>query len=274
MKKIVSICLFATLVFISLNSTTVDASTYSSVYGFTYDTEFYENVGWNTNKIMYVKYNSRDIGATTLHTGYYKLYDQYEEVSDIDVYVMMTRVIMTPMKTEEYSCGLFNWGTCQDFGYSENLNISSDLDYYSSGSDNNLLYYAPKTQATTTSYNVGLGLSAKADGEVGGSITASTTFLDKDLDIINHSSTPGKFYSTEYNYKLPTFRWESKNYFIEETEQFSLFIVENPSSRTYFSNLIEVYAKFTVGNGWGYWDNYNSSEYGTNTTTYYKSHSK
>ncbi len=272
MKKIIIaafIFIFMTVTFARVDT---KASSFSTQYGFTYNTDIYQNVGWQTNKTNYSKMSGRTIGATTTTAGYYRINAQYNENPAIDLYTVMARYTMTPMKTEVYKCGLFNMFSCQDHGYSNKLIVKSQLDYYTSGANNYLAYYSPTTMYNSTTYKVGGGIEYSQKDGFGGGVNVEATFRSDDMKIKNLTQSPLRLYGTEFNYNMRSF--VIKESFYTETYNYSMYIIENPVSQTAFSNRLEVIGEFGHADGWGRLDIYYTSNYYRNQTNVYFQHIK
>ncbi|MBU0997806.1 MAG: hypothetical protein KKE16_07170 [Firmicutes bacterium] len=266
-KKLLVVILLSLFAFLSFTNYNVDASAFATQYGFTYDTEIYNNVGWVTNSTNFSKYNDRIIGATTTTAGYYLINQEYNENPLIDLYTVMARYTMTPMKTAVYSCGLFNWFTCQDYGYSDKLTVQSQLDYYVSGANNYLAYYSPTTMYNSTTYTVGGGISYTESDGLGIAVNASATFNVNDMYITNLSQSPLRYYGTLFDYNMRSF--VVKDSFYTETFNYSMYIIENPHSASYFSNMLQVIGVFNVSSGWGRYDTYYTNHPCSNQTNIY-----
>lgn len=274
MKKVLSLVLFSVILITlyALSSSSVSASDYSSAYGFTYDTDAYENVEWETHRRFYANYEHGTIGVATLNVGLFKLDDTLEEVPDTNLYMVMYRVTMTPYKSDEYTCNLFF--TCVQYGYSNKVTVSSEIDKYASGYDNELVYYDPTTKASSTTYTVGLGLNVSAADGLSGGISASKTFTVNDINLTNLSQSPSKFYGTVFDYNMRSF--VIKNEFYEETYQYGMYIIENPTdnSYTFFSNYMDIKAEFGLSEGWGRYDIFYSGTKATATGGLYFNHTR
>ena len=254
-------------------TSSVQASRFSSMYGFTFATDIYENVGWETNHTSFSRYDGRSIGSTTTTAGYFRIKPEYNENPSKDYYVVMGRYTMTPLKTSVYKCGLFNWFNCQDFGFSDKLVVSSQLDYYASGVDNYLVYYSPTTMYNEQKYTVGGGLSFSQKDGFGIGVYAEAEFLVKDMEITNISRSSLRYYGTEFNYNMRNF--VVKDSFYTETYNYSMYIVENPASRSFFSNRLLVEGTFGRSAGWGRYDTYygvGHPRYTNRTAVYFVHH--
>lgn len=249
MKKILVFCLFIMMTLIPSGATiNVKADTYASLLGFNVtdtnftkvkwlDTEYIEVFGTTTN-------GTEKYGTAMVDVGYYE-YTATDAPSGYDFYVVLVRVIMDP-EQYDYSCGLFGWNTCHDVGASEYLEFTSDLQYYSSGSNNILQQATPETAHEPTEYTVGAGVTYNSNGELQYGISGSVSFSDNRLIVRGISDFYNNTYNSTYDYKSPVWPWDDQNYDKDPSPQRGVYLIKVPEGQSWVSNLLEIRAKFEM----------------------------
>jgi hypothetical protein len=249
MKKIL---MFALLCMIGYMVTTdtfeIHADSYASVIGFAVNDTNYQHIHWVDTEYIEVygetSLGNRLYGVAKVDVGYYKFIASDTPVG-FDFYAVLIRVIMNPVQYT-WKCGLFKLSTCTNTGVSEYLSISSNLKRYSTNPNNTLDEASPVTKSYDTSYSVGIGAEYDGAGNVKMGVSGSVSFSVRRLIVRGEHDFINQIFRATYDYKSPVWPWDDWRYERDPSKQLAVFMVRSPKTQTWFSNRVDVTAKFEM----------------------------
>ena len=201
---------------------TVEAKTdaESAMYGFDVDDEIYKDVKWYDFGEMWVYYKGKVIGYCDISIGMTRAKEKASDGKYMDH--IFVRCLMKGLKVNSDA-----------YGMSESLRVQSNLD-----TSTKLMYHAPKTQSSGSSYTIG-----GHGGYLEAGISADVSFPRNDLEIDNKSDSVASKVHILFDYKQPLTIFENKMYFYNESEQKAHWIYKTENSD--YCHVIKITAKFS-----------------------------
>lgn len=254
-KRIITFTIFSSLIFFSASKNHLVFSQVervsqldplSDTFDFKANTEVY-NAKWKEIETIIVTHdNGKTIGIDSFFVGV--AYSKFRLSNGKSLSTVMIKGVMTPMKYEYQKKVLWWTETKTEYGMSKQLSFSMPFEYDKdmSKTDISLLDVSPKNVPISSSYTVGINFGVSSEqGEIKTEfgISASKTFTQNSLNIINESNTPLKIAKTSYDYQLVNNSSEALNYVFFETEQRAAYSVS--TSNGYYC-LFNVFAEFDI----------------------------
>lgn len=246
LKKILGIMVVSVLIMVSITSDVVyGANDYTALQkDFYVDLSTNKKVKWYETITTNVKINGKIVGVVSTNIGTTRTKKEYSG------FYYDTLLIENIVKGKK--------GSALNYGYCENLKV-----YTTAPSGSKLWSHSPVNKATSTSYNIGVGINS--DGEK--SISGSKNFTKNALEINDLSDTSSNYFCAEYDYLQHSFRWDWKlsKYSYYESTQISAYTLRTKKSK--YDNEINIYAKFESWDSEpGFWAGA-WKRYGSSTTT-------